>query len=123
YYDISMSLVNGEYTKLFDKDRPIYTKVRDDVPAIYGICAKAGNSLIADGCIIKGTVENSILFRGVYVAEGAVVKNSIVMQDAYISQGSKINCAILDKSVVVRPNREISGAETYPVYIGKEITV
>lgn len=123
YYDISMSLVNGDYTNLFSKDRPIYTKVRDDMPAIYGICSKAGNSLIADGCIIKGTVENCILFRGVYIAEGAVVKNSIIMQDSYISQGSHINCAILDKGVVVRPNREISGAETYPIYIGKNITV
>lgn len=123
YYDVSMSLVNGEYKKLFSKERTIYTKVRDDVPAIYGICAKANNSLIADGCIIKGTVENSILFRGVYIAEGAVVKNSIIMQDSYISQGAQINCAILDKEVVVKPNRELSGADSYPLYVGKNITV
>lgn len=123
YYDISMGLVNGSFKDLFKRDRTIYTKVRDDVPAIYGICSKASNSLIADGCIIKGTVENSILFRGVYVAEGAVVKDSVVMQDTYISQGSKINCAILDKEVVVKPNRELSGAPTYPLYIGKNITV
>lgn len=123
YYDISMGLVSGEYRSLFNKERTIYTKVRDDVPAIYGICSKASNSLIADGCIIKGTVENSILSRGVYVAEGAVVKNSVIMQDTYISQGSQINCAILDKEVVVKPNRELSGAPTYPLYIGKNITV
>lgn len=123
YYDVSMSLVSGEYKNLFKKDMPIYTKVRDDMPAIYGICSKASNSLIADGCIIKGTVENSILFRGAYVAEGAVVKNSVVMQDSYIGTNSKINCAILDKNVVVKPNREISGATTYPVFIGKNITV
>ncbi len=123
YYDISMRLLSGARKDLFKKDRTIYTKVRDDVPAIYGVCSKASNSLIADGCVIKGTVENSILFRGVYVAEGAVVKNSVVMQDSYISAGSRINCAILDKNVVVKPNREISGAETYPVYIGKDITI
>lgn len=123
YYDVSMSLVNGAYKELFDKNKTIYTKVRDDVPAIYGICSKTSNSLIADGCIIKGTVENSILFRGVYVSEGAVVKNSVIMQDSYISQGSKINCAILDKEVVVKPNRELSGATSYPLYIGKNITV
>lgn len=123
YYDISMRLLTGDRKALFKKDRPIYTKVRDDVPAIYGVCSKASNSLIADGCIIKGTVENSILFRGVYVAEDAVVKNSVIMQDSYISQGSTINCAILDKNVVVKPNRNLSGAETYPVYIGKNITI
>lgn len=123
YYDISMRLLTGARKELFSKERPIYTKVRDDVPAIYGVCSKASNSLIADGCVIKGTVENCILFRGVYVAEDAVVKNSVIMQDSYISSGSKINCAILDKNVVVKPNREISGAETYPVYIGKNITI
>lgn len=123
YYDISMELLSGEYRDLFNPENPVYTKVRDDMPAIYGICSDAKNSLIADGCIIKGTVENSILFRGVQVAEGAVIKNSIIMQDSFISAGAKVNCAILDKNVVIKPNREISGAETYPVYIGKGITV
>ncbi len=124
YYDISMELLAGEeYRQLFPADQPVYTKVRDDMPAIYGICSKATTSLIADGCTIKGTVENSILFRGVYVAEGAVVKNSIVMQDSYISQNASVNCAILDKNVVVKPGRELSGAPTYPLYIGKDITV
>lgn len=123
YYDISMNLLSGEYRELFCPDQPVYTKVRDDMPAIYGVCSKAKNSLIADGCTIKGTVENCILFRGVYIAEGAVVKNSILMQDSYISQNAKVNCAILDKNVVVKPGREISGAETYPIYIGKDITV
>lgn len=123
YYDISMELLSGEYRELFNAENPVYTKVRDDMPAIYGICSKATNSLIADGCTIKGTVENSILFRGVYVAEGAVVKNAIVMQDSYISANARVNCAILDKNVVIKPNREISGAETYPLYIGKDITV
>ncbi len=123
YYDISMGLLTGEYKELFVKDLPVYTKVRDDMPAIYGVCAGASNSLVADGCIIKGKVENSILFRGAYVAEGAVVKNSIIMQDSYISQNAKINCAILDKQVVVKPGRELSGADSYPIYIGKNITV
>lgn len=123
YYDISMELLSGEFRDLFNRENPVYTKVRDDMPAIYGICSKVKNSLVADGCIIKGTVENSILFRGVHVAEGAVIKNSIVMQDSYISANAKVNCAILDKEVVIKPGREISGAETYPIYIGKAITV
>ena len=123
YYDISMGLLTGEFKDLFVKDLPVYTKVRDDMPAIYGVCAGAKNSLVADGCIIKGKVENSILFRGAYVAEGAVVKNSIIMQDSYISQNAKINYAILDKQVVVKPGRELSGADSYPIYIGKNITV
>lgn len=123
YYDINMQLLSGEFKDLFKADRPVYTKVRDDMPAIYGVCSDTSDSLIADGCIIKGTVENCVLARGVYIAEGAVVKNSIIMQDCYISANAKINCAILDKDVVVKPARELSGAETYPLYIGKGITV
>ncbi|MGN0447725.1 MAG: glucose-1-phosphate adenylyltransferase subunit GlgD [Acutalibacteraceae bacterium] len=123
YYDISMELLSGEYAELFNKDQPVYTKVRDDMPAIYGICAKTKNSLVADGCIIKGTVENSILFRGVHVEEGAVIKNSIIMQDSFIGANAKVNCAVLDKGVIVKPGRELSGAQTYPIYIGKGINV
>ena len=81
------------------------------------------NSLIADGCKIDGEVENCILFRGVQIEEGAVVKNSIIMQDSYISANAKLNCVIVDKDVVVKPARELSGAETYPLYIGKDTTV
>lgn len=123
YYDISMGLVSGDYKKLFNKDRPVYTKVRDNMPATYGLSSSVNNCLIADGCIIKGTVENCILFRGVRIDEGAVVKNSIIMQDTYIGADVKVNCAIIDKSVVVKPGRELSGAPTYPLYVGKKILV
>lgn len=123
YYDISMSLLDGKFRDLFRPDRRVYTKVRDDMPAIYGLEAKIKNTLVADGCSIKGTVENCILFRGVRVEEGAVVKNSIIMQDSFIGSGAKINYAIFDKRVFVKPDRELSGAPTYPIYIGKQITV
>lgn len=123
YYDISMGLVKGDYKKLFNKERPVYTKSRDHMPATYGVSSSVNNSLVGDGCIIKGKVENSIIFRGVTIEEGAEIKNSIVMQDTFISAGAKINCAILDKDVVVKPARELSGAPTYPIYIGKKILV
>lgn len=123
YYDISLALVSGDYKQLFNRERPVYTKVRDNMPTTYGLSSDVKGSLIADGCIIKGTVENSILFRGVTVEEGAVIKNSIVMQGAYIGQNASVNYAILDKGVFVKPARELSGAETYPLYVGKNITV
>ena len=123
YYDVSMSLVDDKYRALFDPQRRVFTKVRDDMPAIYGINSDVKNTLVADGCIIKGKVENCILFRGVRIEEGAVIKNSVIMQDTYISADAKINCAILDKGVVVTPGRELSGAPSYPLYIGKKIIV
>ena len=108
---------------LFNRERPIYTKVRDNMPAIYGIGSDVKNSLVADGCIIEGTVENSILFRGVRVEKGAVVKNSILMQGTFVAQDATVNCVVADKSVVITPNKTLSGAENYPVYIGKEIVI
>ena len=124
YYNINMELLNPDNCDdLFNSDRPVYTKVRDDMPAIYGLGSGVKNSLVADGCIIEGTVENSILFRGVRVEKGAVVKNSIIMQDGFVAQNATLNCVVVDKSVVITPNKTLSGAENYPVYIGKEIVI
>ena len=124
YYDISLELLKLENRKLlFTPDRPVYTKVRDEVPAIYGIGAKVSNSLIADGCRIDGEVENSILFRGVTVAKGAKIKNSIVMQGSFIGENSTLDCVIIDKSAVLKPNKMLCGASNYPVYIGKGIVI
>ena len=100
-----MSLLNSDVRRqLFPADRPVYTKVRDDLPARYVDECECSNSLIANGCVIEGTVINSVLFRGVKVAKGAVVKNSIVMQDAQIQEGAEIDHCILDKQSVIRRN-------------------
>lgn len=124
YYDVSLELLKLENRKqIFTADRPVYTKVRDEVPAIYGIGSKVTNSLIADGCRIDGEVENSILFRGVTVAKGAKIKNSIVMQGTYIGENSTLECVIIDKAVVLKPNKMLCGDSNYPVYIGKGIVI
>ena len=109
--------------EFFVHNQPVYTKVRDQVPAIYGIGSNVKNSLIADGCRIYGEVENSILFRGVTVEKGAKIKNAIVMQDSYIGENSVLDCVIFDKSVVIKPNKMLCGASNYPVYIGKGIVI
>lgn len=124
YYDAGLELLDSKNRKeLFNSERPIYTKVRDEVPAIYGIGAKVSSSLIADGCRIDGEVENSILFRGVTVAKGAKIKNSIVMQGSFIGENSALECVIIDKSVVIKPNKVLCGDSNFPVYIGKGIVI
>lgn len=124
YYDISMSLLNKDTkNKLFDKDRPIYTKERDDMPALYGPDAIIKNSLVADGCEVKGTIENCILFKGVKIEAGAVVKNSILMQDTVIGEGTKINYIIADKNVNIKSGAELSGAENFPVSLSKDTRI
>ncbi|MCD7872196.1 MAG: glucose-1-phosphate adenylyltransferase subunit GlgD [Clostridiales bacterium] len=120
YYDVSMKLLEKENRiRLFNRDFPIYTKERDDMPAIYGPESQLNNSLVADGCIIDGKVENSIIFKGVKIAKGAVVKNSILMQDNLIGENAKLNCVISDKNVSVKNGVELSGASNFPVTLTK----
>ena len=124
YYDISMSILDRENKKkLFAPERPIYTKERDDMPTLYGTDAKIKNSLIADGCQIKGTVENCVIFKGVKVEADAVVKNSILMQDTVVGEGSKINYIIADKNVNIKSGVELSGAANYPVSLSKDTRI
>ena len=124
YYDISMSLLDREKkNRLFAAERPIYTKERDDMPTLYGTEAVIKNSLIADGCEIRGTVENCIIFKGVKVEADAVVKNSILMQDTVIGEGTKVNYIIADKNVNIKSGIELSGAANFPVSLSKDTRI
>ena len=104
---------------LFNSAHPIYTKVKDEVSAKYGENASVKNSMVADGCQIDGTVENSIIFRGVSVKSGAVVKDSIIMQAVSIGENSRLDHVILDKGVVIRDGRTLNGYEGFPIILKK----
>jgi len=124
YYDTSMELLMPDNRRaLFVAGRPVYTKVRDDMPAIYGLGSNVKNSLVADGCIIDGEVENSILFRGVRIGKDAVVKNSIVMQESFVSDSVRLDSVVIDKNTVITPGKTLCGAENYPIYIGKGLII
>ncbi len=121
YFACSMAMLTQEAREgLFGvKNRPVLTKVRNSAPTVYKDGADVKNSFIADGCVIEGTVENSILFRGVKVGKGTVIKNSILMQDTYTGSDVTLNCVITDKNVVIRDGRHLSGHETMPFFVGK----
>lgn len=123
YFDFNLDLLNQDVRKELFSSRPVYTKKRDDAPAVYRSGAKVTNSIVADGCVIEGTVENSILFRGVHVVRGAVVKNSIIMQDSYIEDNVELENVILDKEVTVRSNGRLIAPRQYPIVIGKNVTL
>lgn len=124
YFNFNMSLLDSNVRRqLFPADRPIYTKVRDDLPARYIDESQCSNSLVANGCVIEGTVINSVLFRGVKVARGAVVKNSIIMQDAQIQEGAEIDHCILDKQSVIRRNGRLIAPAAYPIVIAKNVVI
>ncbi len=124
YFNANMAMLNPAVrSRLFLDERPVFTKVRDEVPAHYTTSALVRNSLLADGCVIEGEVENSILFRGVFVEHGAVVKNSIVMQGSVIQRDVQLNYAIVDKDALIRAGRMLMGYESHPVMIEKATVV
>ncbi|HBA97202.1 MAG TPA: glucose-1-phosphate adenylyltransferase subunit GlgD [Lachnospiraceae bacterium] len=125
YFDENMKLLDNEnLDALFGNGKnPIHTKVRDDNPTRYITGASAKNVMVADGCVIEGDIENSILFRGVKVGKGAKVKNSILMQDTVVGEGANVDYVITDKKVQITEGKELKGTDTFPVFIAKKQVV
>ena len=125
YFETSMKLLESDVREeLFEiAERPVFTKVRNSSPTSYSKDAKVSNSIVADGCVIEGEVENCVVFRGVKVGKGTVVRNSILLQDTYIGDNVNLNCVITDKNTVIRDGRNLSGHESMPFYIGKGVMV
>lgn len=125
YYKANMQLIKDAAARntLFRSGRPVYTKVRDDMPTRYGLSASVADCLIADGCVIDGQVTNCVLFRGVKIGKGTTLQNCIVMQDTVIADNCDIRCAILDKNVTVNRGITLCGAESHPIYISKGETL
>ena len=123
YYKVSMEFINDTELRnsIFNvPNSPILTRVRNSPPTRYVDGAKVVNSLVADGCEIEGTVENSILFRGVKVGKGTTVKNSILFKDVYTGQNVQLNCVVADKNVVIRDGKTLSGDDAIPFYIPRD---
>ncbi|MFR5601081.1 MAG: glucose-1-phosphate adenylyltransferase subunit GlgD [Lachnospiraceae bacterium] len=123
YFDENMKLLDDANVDALFAENPIYTKIRDDNPTRYIAGAKAKNIMAADGCVIEGEVENSILFRGVKIAKGAKVKNCVLMQGTVIESGADIEYVISDKNVTITEGKEFKGTNTFPVYVAKYQTV
>ena len=119
YFDENMKLLDDKNLEELFTGNPIYTKIRDDNPTRYIGNAKASNVMVADGCVIEGEVENSILFRGVKIAKGAKVKNCVLMQDTIVGEGTKLEYIISDKNVKITDGKELKGDEAFPVFVAK----
>ncbi len=124
FYAHNMALLRPEVrADLFNPVHPIYTKIKDEVSASYGAEAEVSNSMLADGCSIRGRVENSILFRGVTVEKDAVVRNSIIMQGVVVGQGCALDHVILDKGSRIRDGRRLIGYDSFPIVLKKNTVV
>ena len=122
YYKCSIRLatdINARLSLLNKREAPIFTRVHNSSPVIYKNDAKVENSMIADDCVIEGTVINSVLFRNVKVEKGAVVKNSVLFSGTHIGNGASVNCIVTDKDVYVSDGVMLSGHDNMPFYIQK----
>ena len=123
YFRCNMDLLDYNVRQELFKKSPVFTKTRDDVPAVYREGNSVKNSLVADGCVIEGSVENCVLFRGVHIGRNASVKNAIIMQDSEIEDSVELENVILDKNVTVRAHGRLIGQVQYPIVIGKNVTL
>ena len=123
YFEENMKLLDDYNLDALFASAPIYTKIRGDNPTHYKDGAKVKNVMMADGCVIEGEVENSVIFRGVTVGKGAKVKNCVLMQDTVVEAGANVEYLITDKNVTITAGKEMKGTDTFPVYIEKYKTV
>jgi glucose-1-phosphate adenylyltransferase len=124
YYQTNMDFVDQKIqTAMFRGINRIYTKVKDEVPVRYMPTAAVKNSIVANGSIIEGEVENSVLFRSVYIGKGTTVKNSILLPGAEINDDAEVENAVIDKNVSVRNRTRLIGSRDYPVIIQKGAVV
>lgn len=123
YFAENMKMLKEENVQALFSPSSIYTKIRDDNPTRYATGSHVKNIMAADGCVIEGEVENSILFRGVKVGKGAKVRNCVLMQDTVIETGASVEYAITDKNVKVSAYKELKGTESFPVFVEKRRNV
>ena len=123
YYRCSMELVTDDKAReslLWKKEAPIFTRVHNSAPTKFLSGAKVESSMIADDCVIEGTVINSILSRGVKVERGAVVKNCVLFKNTRVEKNASLNCIVTDKNVTITEGVTLSGNSNMPFYIQKE---
>ena len=120
YFNINMDFLNKHVQDEVLNAYPyIYTKPKDEPPAKYNAGAVVKTAIIGEGSILNGLVENSVLFRKVYMGDNTVIKNSIVMEDTHIGNNCCIENAIIDKEAVISDNKQIIGTPLLPYIITK----
>jgi glucose-1-phosphate adenylyltransferase len=126
YFDSNMAMLQQDIRNEVFGDRSVFTKIRDSAPTKYGNSALVKNSMIALGCEIYGSVENSVLGSNVIIEEGAVVKDAVIFANTVIKAGATVSYTIIDENVTVGKNAVV-GVEKDPkaeiVVLGRGLTV
>ena len=120
YYKTNMDFLKPEVRKYFFKELPaVYSKVSDQPPAKYNPGAVVKNSLVGSGSIINGTVENSVIFKKVFVGNNCVIKNSIILNDVYLGDNTYIENCIVESRDTIRANTRHVGENGVKVVVEK----
>lgn len=110
YYKTNMDFLQKDTRDYFFKQYPdVYSKIDDLPPAKYNVGSNVKNSLVSSGCIINGNVENSVLFKEVYIGNNVTIKNSIILNDAYIGDNTYIENCIVESRDTIRSNMTYIG--------------
>ena len=124
YYNANMALLDyKEALNLFDESWPIYTRTNDSCPTQYFETASATNSVVSNGCLIEGTVENSIIGRGCIIKKGAIIRNSIILPDATIGSDVHMENQVIDKNSKIIHAKELIAPPDKPGYIRRGDTI
>lgn len=121
YYKANMNMLDMKNLKdlFFSANGTIFTKVKDEAPTKYTKECTVSDSLIANGCVLEGTIENSIIARRVIIRKGAKIKNCIIMQNCEIKENAELVDVILDKNVEISKNKQLKGDKEFPLVIEK----
>ena len=112
YYKTNMDFLKRDVRDYFFKQYPdIYSKVEDLPPAKYNYGANVSNSLVSCGCIVNGTVENSVLFKDVYVGNNCVIRNSVILNDVYLGDNVRIENCIVESRDTIRADSCYTGED------------
>lgn len=110
YFKTNMDFLDKDIRDYFFKEYPdVYSKVEDLPPAKYNVGSTVKNSLVSSGCIINGKVEDSILFKEVYIGNNCKIKNSIILNDVYIGDNTVIENCIVESRDTIRANTSYVG--------------
>lgn len=124
YYDANVSLIDlKKAQELFDENWPIYTRTNDSCPTHYFDTADVKTSFVSNGCLIEGTVINSVIGRGCIIKKGAVVKNSVLLPDSYIGEDVHVEYQVVDKHARIIHANEVVASGDHPGYVRRGDTL
>ena len=118
YYRTNMDFLKPEVRDYFFKQYPdIYSKVDDLPPAKYNTGAVVKNSLVSCGCIVNGTVEDSVVFKKAYIGNNCYIKNCIILNDVYIGDNTHIENCIVESRGTIRANSCFKGEDGIKIVV------